>query len=199
MHTITYQYTAMITPFVFLSAITAFHRLRCWGNHITSVIIIVLWGVCIMKMIPLSPLANEPYPLAPTLSSRASRQIFLTLSVLPKTASVSAQSDLIPHLSHRVNIYTFPNPFYHVAWGNTFQALQQEDGEDYSPCSPNKLDYAITNSSIQYIILSVQGTIFPLSRTPMYQYKMRQPSCQNYTTRQGDLHHESQTSRINKE
>ncbi len=29
----------------------------------------------------------------------------------------------------------------------------------------------------------------------MCQYKMRQPSCQNYTTRQGDLHHDSQTSR----
>ncbi len=51
----------------------------------------------------------------------------------------------------------------------------------------------------EYLSLFSISRQYDVQSSPMCQYKMRQPSCQNYTTRQGDLHHESQTSRINKE
>ena len=37
---------------------------------------------------------------------------------MPNNASVSAHHSFVPHLSHRNEIYLFPNPFKTHYWGN---------------------------------------------------------------------------------
>jgi len=39
------------------------------------------------------------------------------LATIPPDAPVSAQFDLVPHLTHRPLAYEFPNPFRAVNWG----------------------------------------------------------------------------------
>jgi uncharacterized membrane protein len=40
------------------------------------------------------------------------------LSLVPAEANISAQSDLQPHLAHRLQAFVFPNPFQQVAFSN---------------------------------------------------------------------------------
>ena len=40
------------------------------------------------------------------------------LALIPGGASVSASYELLPHLSHRLHIYDWPNPFVPSVWGN---------------------------------------------------------------------------------
>ena len=43
------------------------------------------------------------------------------ISLIPKEAKVSASYSLVPHLSHRKEIYMFPNPFKENLWNQWFQ------------------------------------------------------------------------------
>lgn len=43
------------------------------------------------------------------------------LRLIPREAKVSASYSLVPHLSHRREIYMFPNPFRPALWGQWFQ------------------------------------------------------------------------------
>lgn len=43
------------------------------------------------------------------------------LNLIPKNAKVAASYSLVPHLSHRQEIYMFPNPFRSTLWNHWFQ------------------------------------------------------------------------------
>jgi len=45
----------------------------------------------------------------------------MAVSLIPAGAKVSASYSLVPHFSHRREIYMFPNPFYPALWGQWFQ------------------------------------------------------------------------------
>jgi len=60
------------------------------------------------------------------------------LKLVPPIASVAATYTLLPHLSHRTQIYDWPNPWVPSYWGN-------DDG--YRLPDP---------STIQYIVLDMQ-------------------------------------------
>lgn len=168
-HMIYFQYTTYITPFWVVAAVIGFDRLRRHGNRFTTAMLTV--NVTIAGTIGcfwLGPLMRHPlvFPApAPT-----SREAVLMLRQIPSAASVSVQTGLVPHLDHRLHIYTFPNPFYRVAWGNSAAALEQEDGKDYSPCPPKQLLRAIATSPVQYVMLLTSGSIFPLTPPDRYCY-----------------------------
>ena len=54
------------------------------------------------------------------------------LGYIPDDAAVSASYQLLPHLTHRYEIYDWPNPFYASVWGN--------DDCDHLP-DPRTIDY----------------------------------------------------------
>jgi uncharacterized membrane protein len=55
------------------------------------------------------------------LGSREVRSRQAALRLIPPGAQVSASYSLVPHLSHRREIYMFPNPFKAALWGQWFQ------------------------------------------------------------------------------
>jgi hypothetical protein len=71
---------------------------------------------------------------------------------------------MVPHFDHRILIYTFPNPFYKVAWGNTREALNQEDMLDYPPYSEKQFQASVSQSNVEYILLTPSGAVFPLTK-----------------------------------
>lgn len=60
------------------------------------------------------------------------------VAVPDDSESVSASYNLVPHLSHRSNIYTFPNPWRHQNWG-----VHGEGQHD-----PNTVDVLILDTSL---------------------------------------------------
>jgi len=70
---------------------------------------------------------------------------------------------VVPHLSHRHQVYLFPNPFYRVAWGNSTAALKQQMGTDYLPYEPEELARSIGSSSVQFVALQPHAATFPLT------------------------------------
>jgi hypothetical protein len=56
------------------------------------------------------------------------------LKLVPDNASVSATYTLLPHLSHREQIYDWPNPWVPSYWGN-------DDG--YRLPDPSTIDYIV--------------------------------------------------------
>lgn len=59
------------------------------------------------------------------------------LRLVPKDAKVTASYTLVPHLSHRQEIYLFPNPFIETLWGQWFQ-----EGKG-APPAEGHVDYVV--------------------------------------------------------
>jgi len=60
---------------------------------------------------------------------------------VPKNAGVSATYDIDDHLSHRVLIYEFPNPWLPANWG----LPDRPDRAD-----PNKVTWMVLNTTVTY-------------------------------------------------
>lgn len=113
-YTIGYQYTAPLTPFVFISAIHGLKNLYTNGRiqkylkiemrkvHIRYVIFVGL--LLCMLFLGKSPIYNlRQYRITDHTGT-----IQKLMQVIPKMAVVSAQELFVPHLSHRKYIYIFP-------------------------------------------------------------------------------------------
>jgi hypothetical protein len=78
---------------------------------------------------PISP--NDIVWAQPTDRHPAMRT---ALTLVPDDVSVTASYGLLPHLSHREQIYDWPNPFIEAYWGN-------DDG--YRLPDPATIDYLV--------------------------------------------------------
>ncbi len=162
MHTVFYQYTATITPILFISTIRSLNKIRqLFGMIITILLTIIILVFSIYSSFK-GPLSKRPFPIVHGFTTTQSNETKLVLNMIPCNSSVSAQASIVPHLTHRKYIYTFPNPFYQVAWGNSPKSLIEEQGYGYSFPTPKELNKEIGMHNIKYIILSRSGTIFPL-------------------------------------
>ncbi len=169
MQQIYYQYTAFITPILFGAAIVGMDRWKRWGNGLTTILLLLFLSTAVINAVSWGPLRISHWPLSRPTSISIADEAFHILQEIPPNASVSAQASLVPHIAHRVQIYTFPNPFCPVGWGNSVQALNQELGEDYPNWSPAQVEKAISASNIEYVALCPPTTPFPL---PPYYYSM---------------------------
>lgn len=109
-HQIYYQYSASITPFIFISAIYGFsvfvkrfpklHRQLIYYLLITTVLSAYFWG----------PLPGSAHPSLTMFDSplQDSKIIENFLNDIPKKYSIAATNNLGAHLSHRQKIFTVP-------------------------------------------------------------------------------------------
>ena len=72
----------------------------------TAAVVALIGGVRVHS------LPSESPPLSPAVTDAA-------LDVIPPGVPVAATRSLLPHLSHRVEIYTLPEPFVPLDWGGT--------------------------------------------------------------------------------
>lgn len=168
MHTIFLHYTATVTPFTIIAAVVGFQRVRNWGNRFSTGMVVLFLAAAALEATRWSPWRIKPFPLAKELSQNQAQEINRMLRHIPEHAAVSAQVVLTSHLSHRMQVYTFPNPFYQASWGNSAQTLHQQMGEEYAPCPPEQLAERIRQSSIEYVMLCPLTATFPLTSNYPY-------------------------------
>ncbi len=120
MHSIRYNYIALIVPFIYISTIYASAKLM--RNRKTKVLISLLLilsaGLTNYYFMSPSPFSKRSldkyfgyqYPSRVAFTNEA-------ISLIPPDASVSATPFFVPHLTHREKIYEFPNPFKLSYWG----------------------------------------------------------------------------------
>jgi len=112
MHEIYYQYSAAITPFVFVSTIFGFKNIKSAFPFLSysslATLVFVLSLISAYSYGPL-PLAKKPQTVMFTEPLGNREVIEETLSGIPKEKSVSASNNLGAHLSQREKIYVIPN------------------------------------------------------------------------------------------
>ncbi|HLH79616.1 MAG TPA: hypothetical protein VKV29_04965, partial [Chthonomonas sp.] len=64
----------------------------------------------------------------------------------------------------RPYLYTFPNPFTHLSWGGTPQALEQQTQTSYYrwPPVPSEYKTLFTGAPVQYIVLGYARNDWPM-------------------------------------
>lgn len=112
MHQLYYQYTATLTPFVFISAIYGFRFIeqKIPAKMYKQVLLFALFLVGFFYSYRYSPF---PYSREPQVDMFASfspekQAMRAYLSLIPQTASVSATNNLGAHLANREHIYIYP-------------------------------------------------------------------------------------------
>ncbi len=159
MHDIMFHYTVFITPFVFISAIVAFRRIKDWSNNIAACFLALELLVAASIYFTTGPLMSSKHLVQPFDNIQVA-DANSVIKLIPPYASVSAQREFVPHIAHRLRIYTFPNPFYSFCWGGTIIALKEEAGLYSPPCNSVELDSAIMFSKVDYILLIPKNSEF---------------------------------------
>jgi uncharacterized membrane protein len=128
-----YQYTAMMIAPLMIAAIAGAKLL--WRFKVLRVILPIWMLGCVY----VTNVAWSPSPIGdsykvwakPSPRHAAMRE---ALALVPDDASVTATYALLPHLSHRTQIYDWPNPWVAAYWGN-------DDG--FRLPDPSTIDYIV--------------------------------------------------------
>jgi uncharacterized membrane protein len=137
-HQIEYHYSTLIIPVIVAAAVYGIARLpRARARPIAVGCLLVaafvtsyLWGPAQYARLPGGVL---PIDRPEAVAAREA------ISRVPEDASVSGFYTLVTHMSHRKNVYEFPNPWRAMNWGNG-----DHEGE--------RLDFADT---VEYIVVPV--------------------------------------------
>lgn len=113
-HQIQYHYSLVLVPVLMAGAVQGIAALRHrrWRQRATEVVLAcslwsaVAWGVF--------PDGDVVYQQA---SHTDVRQTEALIARVPSQAVISVDYSLAPHLSHRKQVYMWPNPFRAFAWG----------------------------------------------------------------------------------
>lgn len=139
---IIYQYPAVLIPFLFLGAIEGARRLgaRWPGARLGILTALLVASLGSYYLHGGGPLSRHYQPWRYQMAGRPERGLTF-MRRIPPEAAVSAQSDLVPHLSQRERIYLFPELFdadYVLldTQGNTFPL--------YEPNSRRLYEQAVT-------------------------------------------------------
>lgn len=169
MHTIFFQYTALVTPFVFASAIVGTERLRRWGGGWTGAALALALCLCLWQGAAQRPASSAWPALPPTMPAAQAQETWDLLHAIPPGASVAAPVALMPRLAHRQRAYMFPNPFVPAAWGYGIQAMRQMGAEGYAASDAAQVGQATRRTPVEYVALCPPTTAFPLApRDPLY-------------------------------
>ena len=113
-----YQYSALITATLAVACVESCALLRRRPRLLSVLLGLVLAAAVLtnMRLSP-SPIGRD-YDRG-IWAARTSRQIVADRAVsrVPAGAGVAASYSLVPHLTHRVDIYEWPNPWIVTNWG----------------------------------------------------------------------------------
>lgn len=173
-HTILYQYTAAIIPFVFLAAVFGLKRLKDWGKGAPRIgralgavaAIVVLMALSFNFFLGPSPLA-QAWKVAAYSSDRHVDVIREGLKKIPAAAPVSSQIYLLPHLTERKKIYMFPQPFIELVDQSYFDKLEPDERKYMFPNTyrlreKGALHKNVHVPSVQYVALDRSTDRWPL-------------------------------------
>lgn len=115
LYQIYFQYTTVITPFLFIAAIYGMRNISKIFSHVPCIffelylVIAILYGAYVFGPLPLTQSPNTNMFTKPLKN----REFISTyLSKIPRRFSVAATNNVGSHLSHRQRIYTIPVGLY---------------------------------------------------------------------------------------
>lgn len=130
---IRYQYTSvMIAPMIIASIHGAHTLLRLKVMRTVLPIWLLLCSFTSNVAWSPSPLGEDANYFVWSRDHPRHDSLRKALTYIPDDASVTASYQLLPHLSHRREVYDWPNPFWASVWGN--------DDCDYLP-DPRSVEY----------------------------------------------------------
>jgi Predicted membrane protein (DUF2079) len=115
-HQLRFHYLATAAPLLAAGAVAGLARVRSARRPLLApllVALVLVAGFCSWRYGP-APYARDPVAIPAGPVDQARRE---ALALVGPDAPVSAQFNLVPHLSRRVEVYEFPNPFRAVNWG----------------------------------------------------------------------------------
>ena len=109
---IVYQYSAVFIPVLFFGAIEGARRIVDWRPGARAGVLAALLTISLGSYFLHGggPFSRNYQPWRYDMAGRPERGIEI-INRIPNRAAVSAQSDLVPHLSQRERIYLFPELF----------------------------------------------------------------------------------------
>jgi uncharacterized membrane protein len=115
-HQIRYQYLATSAPLLAVAAVAGLRVLASRRRALLTpaLVALVLVAVGLDQRYGPAPWSRDPVVGAASPVDAPRRQ---ALALVPPDAPVSAQFNLVPHLTRRARIYEFPNPFRAANWG----------------------------------------------------------------------------------
>lgn len=116
---INYQYTSVMIAPLMISSIHGGHMLyrfrpARWSLPIAMVLCALVSNIAWAP----SPIGQPGNYYAWAQNSPRRPSLDHAVSLIPDDASVSASYQLVPHMSHRHEVYDWPNPFWASVWGN---------------------------------------------------------------------------------
>lgn len=138
-YNIHYQYSALITAALAIGCVEACALLRSRRWLLRALLALVLVSAVIgnMRLSP-SPIGREYQRGIWAAPSPRQRSAERAVQHVPVGAGVAASYSLVPHLTHRVHIYEWPNPWLVTNWGIY--------GEH--PPNPRTVDYLVLDLTI---------------------------------------------------
>jgi uncharacterized membrane protein len=115
-HQIRFHYLATAAPLLAAGAVAGLAAVRRRRRRLLApllVLLVLVAGFMDWRFGP-APWSREPVAIPAGGADQARRE---ALALVDPDAAVSAQYNLVPHLTHRSRIYEFPNPFRAVNWG----------------------------------------------------------------------------------
>ncbi len=136
---INYQYTSVMIAPLMISTIHGGHtvyrfRPARWAMPIAMILCALVSNIAWSP----SPLGQPVNYFAWAQNNPRRPSLDMAVSMIPDDASVSASYQIGPHLSHRREVYDWPNPFWASVWGN--------DDCDRLP-NPVTVDYVVLDRS----------------------------------------------------
>ncbi|HLX87672.1 MAG TPA: DUF2079 domain-containing protein, partial [Acidimicrobiales bacterium] len=138
-HDIKFQYTALIVGATFISVAQVARKLR--DNPPVRRAAMGLLGATALA----ANVAWSPSPIGVhyhsgiwALHKYDRAAVDRAVRLVPANAGVSASYTIDSHLSHRVHIYEWPNPFHTANWGI----------KDHNPDPPSNVDYLVLDTSL---------------------------------------------------
>jgi uncharacterized membrane protein len=153
------QHAALIVPFLAASAVFGWRKLVSWlnGEVRRQGQKALAWALGLCMLISFFRFVPHTFQHFHSLAlpPEHARKIrgFLA-QVIPPDASVSAPSQLVPHLAHRREIYLFPNPFQRAGYGPSAETLKQLDGRLWvKPLPVKTMHKRLQQKPVDYIVL----------------------------------------------
>jgi len=141
---IRYHYVAIILVALALASVEGVarsrnRRLRCWAVAwlgVSALATSVAWGV--------SPIGTQYRSGVWPLTGNARQRVLdAAVAAVPTGAAVAATYNIVPHLSQRLRIYTFPNPWIRHNWGIQGVAPKDLDREH----SADRVEWIVVDRS----------------------------------------------------
>jgi uncharacterized membrane protein len=154
-HQIRYQYLAIAAPLLALAAVQGLQVIaqRRRALFAPALIALVVVALAMDQRYGPAPWSHAKIVSTASPADAAKRR---ALAMIPAGAPVSAQFNLVTHLSHREKIFEFPNPFRSVNWGLS--------GDVHSTGDQESLRYVIVDRSL--LDEDQQGLLRDLQASP---------------------------------